>query len=292
MVFRKRFLVILLALVGTLAGSGQTLNPPKPASPPSTPPERKAAKAPWDRIVVVGASASAGFVESEPLGGPNTARHYLSRYVDAALLAPHEPVRNLASTMFFLQPEVLGRQQINQALKAGPTLVVGLDFLFWFCYGEMSADAERLRRFEKGLTMLEAIESPLVVGDIPDASGAADDMLAPEQIPSAQVMASANRRLREWAATRSHVTVVPLSKFMRAAMANQAFTVHGQTLLEGQTQALLQRDRLHPSPLGCAVLALSVLEAGLSTGPAAGAADIRWNRSEVLRLAAGGSLRR
>jgi hypothetical protein len=190
--------------------------------------------------------------------------------------------------MFFLQPELVGRQQIDLALKAGPTLVVGLDFLFWFCYGNMTTDAERLLRFEKGLAMLEAIEGPLVVGDIPDASGAAQDMLGPEQIPSAEAMAAANRRLREWATARKQVTVVPLSKFMRAVMANREFTVHGQSLLKGQTQALLQRDRLHPSSLGCAVLALSVLEAGLSTGPAARAADIRWNRTEVLRLATSG----
>lgn len=236
---------------------------------------------------MVGASASAGFVESEPLGGPNTARYRLSRYVDAALLAPHEQVRNLANTLFFVQPEVLGRNQINEALKAGPTLVVGLDFLFWFCYGEGSTDPERLRRFEKGLRMLEAIAGPLVVGDIPDASGAAEDMLGPEQIPSARAMAAANQRLREWAAPRKNVAVVPLSKFMRAATANQALTIHRQTLRKGQTQPLLQRDRLHPSPLGCAVLALTVLEAGLSTGPTARSADVRWNPNEVLRLATG-----
>ena len=35
----------------------------------------------WQKIVLVGASASAGFTVSEPLGGTNTARLRLSRYV-------------------------------------------------------------------------------------------------------------------------------------------------------------------------------------------------------------------
>src|SRR5688572_1364946 len=86
---------------------------------------------PWERVVMVGASVSAGFTASEPLGGPSTPQYRLSRYVDAALLVPHEPVQNLANTLFFIQPELLGRQQIDAALKARPTLVLGVDFLFW-----------------------------------------------------------------------------------------------------------------------------------------------------------------
>ena len=99
--------------------------------------------------------------------------------------------------MLFMQPEVLGRQQLDEALKLKPTLVVGLDFLFWFCYGDGNTSAERLQRFERGLKLLEAVQCPLILGDIPDASGASESMLTPDQIPSAQAMAAANRRLKE-----------------------------------------------------------------------------------------------
>ena len=241
------------------------------------------ARSPWERIVLVGASATAGFTESEPLGGTNTPLYSLSRYVDAALSAPHEPVRNLAHAMFFLNPESVGRHQIDEALKASPTLVVGIDFLFWFCYGEGPADVERLRRFETGLKLLETVQCPLILGDIPDASGASNDMLHPDQIPSAETMSSANRRLREWAATRRQVVIVSVSEFMRAVLDNRAITIRGHTLPEGKTRILLQSDKLHPSPHGAAVLALLVLHAFQSTRPGASADEVRWDPKEVFR---------
>src|SRR5207247_465117 len=180
--------LLLLVLKGPIGVTGETEKPPAPASVRSAPSESAAAKPPWGRIVMVGASASAGFTESEPLGGPKTPQYRLSRYLDAALLAAHEPVQNLANSMFFIQPEAAGRYQIDQALKARPTLVVGIDFLFWFCYGEDPTDKDRLQRFEKGLKLLEAVQCPLILGDIPDASGASNDMLPADQVPSAATM--------------------------------------------------------------------------------------------------------
>jgi hypothetical protein len=233
---------------------------------------------------MVGASASAGFTETELLGGPKTPRYRLSRYLNAALLVAHEPVQNLANAMFFIQPEAAGRYQIDQALAARPTLVVGIDFLFWFCYGEGPTDKDRLQRFEKGLKLLEAVEYPLILGDIPDASGASNDMLPADQIPSVETMSAANRRLKQWAATRRQVVIVSLSGFMRTAMANQALTIHGHTVPEGKTGALLQSDKLHPTALGSAVLALAILDAFQSTRPAHAAAEVRWNPDEVFRL--------
>jgi len=233
---------------------------------------------------MVGASATAGFTESEPLGGPKTEQYRLSRYLDAALLVAHEPVQNLANAMFFIQPEAAGRYQIDQALHARPTLVIGIDFLFWFCYGEGPTDKDRLQRFEKGLKLLEVVQCPLVLGDIPDASGASNDMLPADQIPSAETMSAANRRLKEWAAARRKVVIVSLSGFMRTAMANQALAIHGHTVPEGKTLALLQSDRLHPSAFGSAVLALAILDAFQSTRPAHFAAEVRWDPKEVFRL--------
>ena len=276
--------VLLLVLIGPVAAAGETEKPPPPARALSAALRSPAAKPPWGRIVMVGASASAGFTESEPLGGPKTPQYRLSRYLDAALLVAHEPVQNLANTMFFIQPEAAGRYQIDQALEARPTLVVGIDFLFWFCYGEGPTDKDRLQRFEKGLKLLEAVDYPLILGDIPDASGASNDMLPADQIPSAETMSAANRRLKQWAATRRQVVIVSLSGFMRAAMANQALTIHGHTVPEGKTGALLQSDKLHPSALGSAVLALAILDAFQSTRPAHDAAEVRWNPDEVFRL--------
>jgi hypothetical protein len=278
--------VLLLALTltvpGVLRGDGA------PSGAPASTPSPRAANAvttsPWGRIVMVGASATAGFTESEPLGGPTTPHYRLSLYLDAAIRVAHEPVLNLANSMFFVEPESAGRYQVQQALEARPTVVVGVDFLFWFCYGEGRTDQERLQRFAKGLKLLEAVQCPLILGDLPDASAATNDILSAEEIPSGTALAAANRRLKEWAADRRQVTVVSLSGFMRAVLANQALTVHGRTLPVGKTRTLLQDDKLHPSPAGSAVLALVVLDAIQSTRFAPSAGDVCWDPREVYRL--------
>ena len=239
----------------------------------------------WSRIVMNGASASAGFNESEPFGGPTTSKLRLNRYLDAALVAAHEPVRNFSSAMFFMQPEQQGQSQSERARESNPSLVIALDYLFWFCYGDGTTDKERLQRFEQGLKLLEPFRCPLIVGDLPDASAAVERMLTADEIPSPAALAAANRRLKEWAAGRKQTVVVPLSAFMRNAMANKPLTVHGRTFAEGKTRVLLQEDKLHPSPAGCAVLALAIFDSFLSNQSSLSSSDIRWDAREVFRLA-------
>ena len=238
----------------------------------------------WNRIVMIGASASAGFVFSEPFGGTNTTKCRLNYYLNAALKVPHEPVKNLASALFFLMPETAGRMQVEQAVQARPTLVVGVDFLFWFCYGQGTNDAERLQRFDAGLKLLEAIKGPLVLGTIPDASFATNSgIISPAQVPSPTALAAANTRLKTWAVAHPQVVLVPLSEFMSAAMADRPLTVHGQTLPAGKTRAILQNDLLHPAPRGAAWLALGILDAAVKR-PGFSPVDVRWNAEEVFQL--------
>ncbi len=273
--------LLLLAAASTPAQTAKT-SQPAPASSNSVAPA--AATSPYARVVTVGASVTAGFTESEPLGGPNTTRLRLDRYVDAALNVPHTPVTNLGNTFFFLHPELMGRRQMEQAQNHRPTLVIGLDFLFWFLYGEGKTDADRLTRFERGLKMLETVECPLVLGDIPDASAAVNGMLRPEQMPSTNALAAANRRLEEWAAGRPRVVTVKLSEFMGNALANHAIKLRGHTLPAGQTRRLIQDDLLHASPHGCAALALAALEAVQATRPESNSEELRRDPNEVYRL--------
>ena len=234
---------------------------------------------------MIGASASAGFTVTEPFGGSNTLQCRLNYYLDAAIIAPHEPVKNLAHALFFLQPEAAGQMQVNQAIRTHPTLVVAVDFLFWFSYGRGTNDADRAQRFDNGLKLLEAIPCPLVVGDIPDASFATNTgILSPVQVPSAAALQSANARLKSWASARPQVVIVPLHDFMHTAMANASLTVHGETLSAGKTRAILQPDMLHPNPRGAAMLALGILDALVARKPEFSAEAVRWNIAEVLRL--------
>lgn len=244
----------------------------------------RAADSPWSRVVVIGASASAGFVLAEPLGGAETTRCKLNYYLDAAIAAPHAPVKNLATALLFMNPEAFAPLQIAAATNARPTLVIGVDFLFWFCYGDGNSDAVRAQRFEHGLKLLEKISGPLVVGDIPDASFATNSgIISSEQVPSETARRAANQRLAAWAAAHPQVVVVPLAKFMRDTMANAAVQFHGQTLPAGKTRALLQGDQLHPNPHGVAVLTLGILDALITNNSSFPAADICWNPQEIFR---------
>ena len=283
--FKLRGLILLLTLLSGLAISVCGAESQEAAKASKSAAVSAPEKPPWSRIVMIGASASAGFIESEPFGGPTTSKLRLNRYLDAALVTTHEPVRNYSSAMFFMKPEGQGQSQSEQALQSNPSLLVALDYLFWFCYGDGSTDRERLQRFEQGLKFLEPFRCPLIIGDLPDASAAVERMLTPDQIPSPAALSAANRRLKEWASARKQTVVIPLSAFMRNAMANKPLTVHGQTLAEGKTRVLLQDDKLHPSAAGCAVLALAIFDSFLSNETSLSSSDIRWNAKEVYHLA-------
>jgi hypothetical protein len=239
---------------------------------------------PWQRIAIIGASASAGFMLSEPLGGTNSQKLRLDRYLEAALRLPHDPILNFASALFFMQPETQGRTQVERALQSRPMLVVAPDFLFWFCYGQGASDQERLKRFEFGLKLLESIPCAMVVGDIPDCSAAANGILDPLEIPSPNAIQAANARLKAWASSDPRISVAPLSSFMRTAIANKLITIHDQTLSAGESRRLLQADRLHPTPLGATVLTLTLLEAAREVAAKVSTNDICWNYKEVLRV--------
>jgi hypothetical protein len=77
--------------------------------------------------------------------------------------------------------------------------------------------------------------------------------------------------------------ILGLSEFMRTVTANQAIKIRDYTVSEGRTRALLQNDRLHSSPPGCAVVALAALDA-LQTKHAFPSAEVRWDPKEILRL--------
>jgi hypothetical protein len=243
-----------------------------------------AAQSPWNRIVVIGASASAGFVLAEPLGGPETIRCKLRFYLDSAIAAAHPPLRDFSTALMFLNADALGPQQVDAAVAAKPTLVIGIDFLFWSCYGGGLTDAGRMQRFEDGLKLLEQIHCPLVLGDIPDASAATNSgIISADMLADAAVRAAANARLKSWAATRPEVAIVPLARFMRVISANQAVTVHGRKYAAGKTRIFLQNDQLHPTPRGAALLALGIMDALVKKDPEFPAQDIRWNQTEVFR---------
>jgi hypothetical protein len=239
----------------------------------------------FSRPVLIGASVSAGFTKSELFGGKKTAAYQLKHYLDAAILSDHEPTEAFGGALFFMSPEKTGGTCVEKALAKNPTLVVAIDFLFWCCYGEGMTPEQRVAMFEKRLTLLEKLDAPMVVGDLPYAAAAVDRMLSKEQLPPREIVDQCNKRLREWSTARKNVAVLDLSGFMAAAVANRSLKVRDHVWAEGSSRALLQGDLLHPSHHGCVALAALVLEAVLKSSPAVSPDCACWDLQKVYTVA-------
>lgn len=200
------------------------------------------------RVVVLGASASDGFGLAVDLAAA----------FSATLRAPHEELLDLADGMFFTRPRRTAVQQVERALEHGPSLVLGVDFLFWMAYGHMP-EAARPELLEEGLGLLARFECPVVVATLPDMSAAIGGMLSAGQVPSSETLARLNARIRAWAGEREAV-VVDLATLVARLEQGRPFDVAGTTWPPSRDVALLLPDRLHPSGAGLAALTTIVAQ--------------------------------
>jgi hypothetical protein len=217
------------------------------------------------RIAVIGASVSAGF----GLGTELVSNATLVEFVEGVVRAPHEPVTGLGSSMLFREPQTRGAKQVRDALETSPTLVLAPDFLFWFGYGHLRDLAARERRLESGFTLLEAIDCPVIVGDLPDMHPALEGssalmmgqpMLAPAQVPSPEELEQLNRRIREWVASRKNVHLFEMARFVGELRTDEPIKIRGNELDAEAKTKLLQEDLLHPTVKGTCVLTLLVFD--------------------------------
>jgi hypothetical protein len=219
----------------------------------------------FQHVIVLGASVSAGFTIAEPFGGKKTASYRFANFLDAAIAGSHGSVTTHARPLLFLKPKETMEKLVASAREATPSLVIALDALFWFCYGEGLTEAQRIARFEEGINLLAPIESPLVLGDIPDASASVGKILGKGEMPALETIAQCNARLQQWAASRKNVQLFPVSELLAHAGKNLELKLPGITIPAGQTGRLLQDDSLHPSRHGLAILAIAVLHRAFAT---------------------------
>jgi hypothetical protein len=199
------------------------------------------------RVGVLGASVSAGY-------GTNIT---LAEVLDVAIKSKHKVI-DASSTMVFMDPDHWGKTFLDRLEKEKVTVVIGLDFFFWYSYGILSAQ-ERFTYLKKGFAFADKLKCPLIVGDIPDMHDAVGKMLRAEQVPSKEELRALNKQLREWAAERPMVHIVPLSAWIDALKKGKPLAVNGKmvTFKKGE---LLQEDNLHAKKAGIAVLAVKSLE--------------------------------
>lgn len=242
-------------------GSQNELTPPPSVVP-----------TPVERIATIGASATAGFgayfwriEDDRPVRDGTSLAKFLRTASDDTVV-----VTDLGTGQFFMNPGGIGRMQVDRAIRSKVDLVIGIDFLFWFCYGTVGPDARRMRDADDRMAMLEhgleilddVVEAgiPLLVGDIPDMSAARGGILAPSAVPEIQTQLRANERIREWAASHREVEIFSLQRLQILLASDDPIEVDGRTLDPRERTLLLQSDRLHPTLGGLAVIVDAVVD--------------------------------
>jgi|SRR5689334_4563508 len=244
----RRLFLVPLALLAPLAPALQKAPAPK-------------GEALLERVAVIGASVSAGYglgadAQKTPLN--------LSRVIEAGLIAKHSPVIDASSEYTFIDALGSSKSAAKALAKADPTLVVALDYLFWFGYGATwGSEEKRLDALELGLKSLEGLNCTLLLGDFPDMSSATkvkDPILPKAAVPDPATLAKLNERLGVWAKEHANVIVVPVSKLMGALLSGDEMRVGPNLWKKGTVSALLQKDGLHPTLEGTTGMWLFAVE--------------------------------
>lgn len=235
-----------------------------------------------ERIAVVGASVSAGY----------HAEARLAEMLAASLRqAPSKSPADVATEMLFLTMGKGAQSQLQRISKSKPTLIVGIDFAFWFGYGSSDFDSQplaseeaRLELFDKGIALLDGVETTLVISDFPDMSPAVGRMLLPAQLPKPETLEKLNQRLAEWAKPRANVIVIPMSTWMNELRAKKPITLGEKTFEPAVTATWMQSDGLHPTAAGLAALT-ALIQTELIARKLVDAQDVVTDPAEILERA-------
>ncbi len=179
----------------------------------------------------------------------------------AVVTAPHETPLNLGDGGVFLDSDMALRDQAKAAAAWHPSVVIAVDWLFWPVHQAISLElpaeeraARRLASVDAALADLDAFSCPIVIGDVPEMRRAVGGLLRAEHDPGAAVRAQANERLAAWASARPNRFVLAVSALANAVNEGAPIEVAGFTYGPGEAMRLVQRDGLHATPEGLAVL--------------------------------------
>lgn len=226
------------------------------------------------RIAIVGASASDGFGVAVNNG---SAKPFKAELVDMrdVLVAAAKPgttelVAHYATGMFFSDPLARGEDAITRALKTKPTLLLAVDFLFWYAYGgggigktPIRSEEDRASLFERGLSQLDRVVTagiPLVVGNLPDMRASKGRMMAAMQLPEEATLKRLNERLTAWAKGKALVRVLSLADVTDETRSGEPIRVGSVRWDPAKQGPVMQRDRLHPAFPGLVALTERTME--------------------------------
>jgi hypothetical protein len=210
-------------------------------------PDPARARALVRRIGVVGASAASGFGS-----GLRTAR------VLGGALRARERIADVSTVRHFVDPIGIGRAEIRRIRRYQPTVVFATDYLFWYAAGSKGIDG-RLADLAHAFALLESLDCPVFVGDIPAVDGADERMIAPWQIVPEEERIELNDAIHAWADGHDDIHVVPLAAWYDIARNGGVIAIDGSSYEVEPGQAL-RDDRLHPTRVGQVMLGLLLLQ--------------------------------
>jgi lysophospholipase L1-like esterase len=233
----------------------------------------------FERPIIIGASASAGFGISLREHGAKPGDGVGVSLADILRVAHGAPrtVEAYSSSMAFANPGPILSGEMQRALRHSPSVVIGIDFLFWYVYGTndatgapMGTREQRLANTDRGLAQMDlalAQRIPVIVGDIPDMKAAIGKMLGREQVPDASTLDAVNARIREWASSRPGARVFSLRESVMSISTNGSMRAGGTDWSVDDHGPLLLRDELHPSFAGLVAVASAVIESAATLLP-------------------------
>ncbi len=288
------FTACLAVLIVTLAPSWAAAHGTD--SGPSACPEEGAKATPADAapapllktVRLIGASVTDGFGTADELKTGTSVP--LTTFLRASFADRNgaADVQEFSSAMFFRAPEIIGAQLASRAQAADPSLVIALDFLFWYGYGiDTVKSPRRGAGLEKGLKLLERFTCPLIVGTLPNVEHSLEGVgpfggpiLSPLQLPTEAERVAMNARLRQWAAERDHVHVIDLGTTFRKMVAKEKLELRGASWRVQDLGEALQADLLHPNLDGYIWTVLTVADA-IAQCEGAGADDFLFDPAAI-----------
>lgn len=194
------------------------------------------------RVYVIGASFSAGFGHDLPF----------AKALRETLVVPAH-VESVADARFFTSPRSNALEHLDAVHGEAASMVVALDYLFWFAYGERSFES-RVRGLLRALALLDTVSVPIWIGDLPDMRGASSMMLPKDWIPPREQLDVLNGMIRLWASERARVRLLPLASWHERLHAGEAFELRGEEYFFDPLRVFTW-DQLHPSPEGTRLIA-------------------------------------
>jgi len=186
---------------------------------------------------------------------------------EGIITSEHQEVKFFGDLLFFRKSKANAQKYIEKIKEYKPTLVIGLDFLFWFGHGtppkDISVPEYRMEKLNFALHLLEQINAPIIIGNLPDVRVAIGKVLSATQVPTSATLVKLNDRIQAWGDANENVTVIDAFTLGLKLVNDEAITIHNQSWPAGSQEKLLQDDMLHTTLEGTvavSLLAISSIE--------------------------------